>query len=151
MTLKKDGKEGNDKLTIEKGDRAVKIEKGSDDLNVKRKITYEAGDEFVLIVGKAKLTMKKTGEINIEGMNISIKDSGATKIDTDMDIGIKAGMNTKIEGGMNSELKGGIGTKIAGGVSLDLKGGAMTKLEGAMVDVSASAMAKLKGGITMIG
>ena len=136
VTLKKDGKEGNDTLTIEKGDRAVKIVKGSDDLNVKEKITFEAGDEFVLKVGQAKLTMKKSGEITMEGMNISIKDSGATKIDAGMDIGIKAGMNTKIEGGLNIELKGGVGAKVDGGVNLDLKGGAM---------------AKLKGGVTMIG
>ena len=142
VTLK-EGKEGNDKLTIEKGDRAVKIEKGSDDLNVKQKISFEAGDEFVLKVGKAKLTMKKSGEITIEGMKISITDKGATKIkgmkvniDSDMDMGIKAGMNTKVEGGLNIELKGGVGAKVDGGVNLDLTGGAM---------------AKLKGGVTMIG
>jgi len=135
VTLK-DGKEGHDKLTIEKGDRTVKIEKGSDDLNVKKKITYEAGDEFVLKVGQAKLTMKKNGQITIEGKDISVKDKGKTKIDATMDVGIKAGMNTKIEGGLNIELKGGIAAKVEGGANLDLKGGAM---------------AKLKGGITMIG
>jgi len=135
VTLK-DGKEGNDKLTLEKGDRAVKIEKGSDKLDVKKKISYEAGDEFVLKVGQAKLTMKKSGEITIEGMNVSIKDKGATKIDAKMDVGIKGGMNAKVEGGLNIELKGGVGAKVDGGVNLDLGGGAM---------------AKLKGGITMIG
>ena len=145
VTLKKDGEEGNDKLTIEKGnrevtlkkgDRKTKIKAGSDDLNVKKKITYEAGDEFVLKVGQAKLTMKSSGEITIEGMNVSIKDKGATKIDAKMDVGIKGGMNAKVEGGLNIELKGGVGAKVDGGANLDLKGGAM---------------AKLKGGITMIG
>lgn len=135
VTLK-DGKEGNDKLTIEKGDRTTKIEKGSDDLYAKKKITIEAGDLFEVKVGKAKLTMKKTGEITIEGMNVSIKDKGKTNIDAKMDVGIKGGMNTKVEGGLNIELKGGVGAKVDGGVNLDLKG---------------AAMAKLKGGVTMIG
>ena len=136
VTLTKDGKEGNDTLTIEKGNREVTLKKGdrkteikagSDDLNVKKKITYEAGDEFVLKVGKAKLTMKKTGEIKIEGMNISIKDKGATKVE---------GMSVKIDGKGEVGIKGGGQTKVEGSGMLDLKGGGM---------------AKLKGGITMIG
>jgi type VI secretion system secreted protein VgrG len=126
VTLK-DGKEGNDKLTIEKGnrevtiekgDRTVKIKNGSDDLNVKKKITYEAGDEIVLKVGKAKLIMKKSGQITIEGMNISIKDSGATKIDAKMDLGIKGGLNAKVEGGINLDLKGGAMAKLKGGITM---------------------------------
>ena len=126
VTLK-NGTEGNDKLTIEKGDRTVAIKKGSDKLDVKKKISIEAGDEFVVKVGKAKLTMKKTGEVTIEGMNISIKDKGATKV---------AGMSVKIDGKTTVDMKGGAKTAVEGGATLDLKGGAM---------------AKLKGGMTMIG
>jgi type VI secretion system secreted protein VgrG len=151
VTLK-DGKEGNDKLTIEKGDRTVKIEKGSDNLNVKKKISFEAGDAFVVKVGQAKLTMKSSGEITIEGINISIKDGGDTKIDTSMDIGIKAGMNAEIEGGMNVDIKAGMNTKVEGGVNAELKGALVAKVDGGLnLDLKGGAMAKLKGGVTMIG
>ena len=159
VTLK-DGKEGNDKLTIEKGDRTTKIKEGSDDLYAKKKITIEAGDLFEVKVGKAKLTMKKNGEITIEGKDISIKDSGATEIKTAKDINIKSGKKTSIDAkmdvdiksGMNANVKAQMNTKVEGGLNIELKGGAMAKVEGgANLDLKGAAMAKLKGGITMIG
>ena len=41
-----------------------------------KKITVEAGDEITLKAGKAKIVMKKNGDITIEGKKILVKGSG---------------------------------------------------------------------------
>jgi len=41
-----------------------------------KKITFEAADEIVIQVGKAKLVMKKNGDVTLDGKKISIKASG---------------------------------------------------------------------------
>jgi type VI secretion system secreted protein VgrG len=65
---------GNDSLSIGKG-RSVSI--GQDDqLNVGKKLTISAGDEIVLKTGSATITMKKSGDITIEGSKITVKGSG---------------------------------------------------------------------------
>jgi type VI secretion system secreted protein VgrG len=40
------------------------------------KIAVDAGDEIVLKTGDARITMKKNGDISIEGKVITIKGSG---------------------------------------------------------------------------
>lgn len=126
--------EGNDSLTIKKGDQSVKIDAGSQKVNVKKKINIEAGDEFVVKVGQSKLTMKKNGDITIEGMKLKVTGKNSVKI----------------EGKAKAELKSAQ-VKIEGQAKTDVKG-AMTSVQGsAMLDLKASGMAKLKGGITMIG
>jgi type VI secretion system secreted protein VgrG len=45
-------------------------------LEVGKKIAISAGDEIVLKTGSATITMKKNGDITIEGKQITIKGSG---------------------------------------------------------------------------
>jgi type VI secretion system secreted protein VgrG len=56
-------------------DRAVSIGK-NDALTVGKKLTINAGDEIVLKTGSASITMKKNGDITIQGKQINIKGSG---------------------------------------------------------------------------
>jgi type VI secretion system secreted protein VgrG len=56
-------------------DRATSIG-GSDSLSIAKSFTINAGDEIILQTGSATLTMKKNGDITIEGNAITIKGSG---------------------------------------------------------------------------
>jgi type VI secretion system secreted protein VgrG len=49
-------------------------------IETKKKLLIEAGDEIVIKVGKAKITMKKDGEISIEGKELNIKTTADTII-----------------------------------------------------------------------
>jgi len=65
---------GTDSLSVGKG-RSVSV--GQDDaLNVGKKLMISAGDEIVLKTGSATITMKKNGDITIEGNKITMKGSG---------------------------------------------------------------------------
>ncbi len=56
-------------------DRSVDIGK-NDALKVGKKLMIDAGDEIVLKTGSASITMKKNGDITIQGKQINIKGSG---------------------------------------------------------------------------
>ncbi len=45
-------------------------------MDVGKTITITAGDQIVLKTGSASITMKKNGDIMIEGKQITIKGSG---------------------------------------------------------------------------
>ena len=50
---------------------------GKDDkLNVGKRLLVQAGDEIVFQTGSATITMKKNGDITIDGKNVNIKGSG---------------------------------------------------------------------------
>lgn len=64
----------NQSTSVEK-DRSVRV--GDNDvLDVGKKLTITAGDEIVLKTGSATITMKKNGDISIQGKQINIKGSG---------------------------------------------------------------------------
>ncbi len=65
---------GNESVTVGK-DRTTSIAQG-DSLDAGKTITITAGDQIVLQTGSAKITMLKSGDINIEGAQITIKGSG---------------------------------------------------------------------------
>ena len=66
---------GSNETTSIGKDRAASIG-ANDSLDVGKTLTISAGDEIVLKTGSATLTMKKNGDITIEGKQISIKGSG---------------------------------------------------------------------------
>ena len=65
---------GSETYAVSK-DRATTIS-GSNSLQVGKSLTINAGDEIVLQTGSATITMKKNGDITIEGKQITIKGSG---------------------------------------------------------------------------
>ena len=73
---------GDDSVTINGGetmsvgkDRATKIGE-NDSLDVGKTLSVSAGEEIVLKTGSATITMKKNGDITIDGKTITIKGSG---------------------------------------------------------------------------
>jgi type VI secretion system secreted protein VgrG len=64
----------NETTSIAK-DRSANVGE-NDTLEVGKKIMISAGDEIVLKTGSATITMKKNGDITIEGKQITIKGSG---------------------------------------------------------------------------
>jgi type VI secretion system secreted protein VgrG len=65
---------GNETTSIAK-DRSANVGE-TETLAVGKKIMISAGDEIVLKTGSATITMKKNGDITIEGKQITIKGSG---------------------------------------------------------------------------
>ena len=113
-------------VTLNEGNDSLTVKKGNLDIDVKKKITIKAGDQLSITVGQAKLVMKKNGQIDIKGMNITVDG-------TNVKLAAKA--QFKAEGKAQAEVKG-----------------TMTKVEGSgILDLKAGGLAKLKGGITMIG
>ncbi|MDH3349937.1 MAG: type VI secretion system tip protein VgrG [Gammaproteobacteria bacterium] len=124
----------NRTATLNEGDDSLEIKKGSQKVKVKKKINIEAGDELKIKVGQSELTMKKNGDVTIKGMKLLYK----------------ANNSVTIKGAAKVEVKGAQ-VKITGDAKTDVKG-AMTKVEGSgILDLKGGGMAKLKGGITMIG
>ena len=55
-----------------------------------KNIVIEAGDQIVLKTGKAKLTMKKDGTIQIEGKDMTLKGTGKMLVKMSKDLIMKA-------------------------------------------------------------
>ncbi len=124
----------NRTATLNEGEDSLEIKQGSQEVKVKKKINIEAGDELHIKVGQSELTMKKNGDITVKGMKI--------QLDAKNSVTIKGAAKVEIKGAQ---------VKITGDAKTDVKG-AMTKIEGSgILDLKAGGMAKLKGGITMIG
>jgi type VI secretion system secreted protein VgrG len=73
---------GDDSVSIDGGetvsvgkDRSTSIGQ-NDSLDVGKNLSISAGDEIVLKTGSATITMKKNGDITIDGKTITIKGSG---------------------------------------------------------------------------
>lgn len=83
----------NEEITI--GDnRTITIGK-NDEVQIGKKFALVAGDEILLQTGKASILMKKNGDIQIKGKNITISGSGK--------INMKASGNMTLKGSKISE------------------------------------------------
>lgn len=131
VTLQK----GNQETLLEKGDQDIKLASGNQSIDVSDKIDIKAGDQLTITVGQSKLVMKKDGTITLQGKDITVK---AMK-----DIGLNANMNIKLNAKMKLDVKGALAASVKG-MKVDVAGDTMLNLK-------AGALAKLKGGMTMIG
>lgn len=124
----------NRTVTLDEGDDTLTVKKGNQTIDIKKKISIEAGDELHIKVGMSSLTMKKNGDITIKGKNITTDGKGKISFKAVQDFSAQ-GMNAKIKGNVAAEMSG-----------------TTAKVEGkGMLDLKASGMAKLKGSINMIG
>lgn len=87
---------GADDSTTVGGAHSLGIAKGSsisvgEDSSIKvgKNLIIDAGDSITLKCGSATITMKKNGNIAIEGKDISIKGSSKININADSDVNIK--------------------------------------------------------------
>ncbi len=63
---------------------------GKDDtLSVGKNLKIDAGDSILLETGDASITLKKNGDIQIKGKNITIQGSGKISVKADSDVNIK--------------------------------------------------------------
>jgi type VI secretion system secreted protein VgrG len=123
-------KTGNEKVTIEKGNRDVEVSMGNDTHKIKmgnRDVQIDMGNDALTIKMGNKTTKLNLGKSEEEAMqSIELKvGQSSIKIDQ-MGVTIK-GMMITVEGQM------------------------MTEVKGMMTQVNGSAMLKAGGGITMIG
>jgi type VI secretion system secreted protein VgrG len=158
-------KEGNETVTIEKGDRTVKIGEGNESLEVTqgdRTVTVKQGkDEHTVETGDRTVTVKtgndshaidtgnrdvkiKTGNdtLNVDTGNLTIKVAlGKITIEAMQSIELKVGQNT-----MKFD-QTGITVK---GMMVNVEGSATTEIKSPMTTVKGDGMLTVKGGITMI-
>ncbi len=124
-----------DELTIKtRGDEVKILMKKDGSIKVTGKnITVEAEETISL---KAKdIKMEATGKIEAKAnQDVKVEAMGKMELKSSQDVTVTAMMNVKIKGNINAEIEGSVGAK----------------LKGAMVDVEASAIANLKGGMVMI-
>ncbi len=105
---------GDEKLTV-RGDRIREV-KNDETITIGENLHITAGDEIILTVGKSSLKMYKNGNIELSGINITIKG--------DATITEKAGMITSEASGSNT-MKGGVVTSEATAVNT-VKGAIVT-------------------------
>jgi type VI secretion system secreted protein VgrG len=127
--------QGDQTLTIEKGNREHSIKEGKDTLTVKgdRTITVQSGNQKLDIsAGKSETSAAQAIELKVGGNSIKIDTSGIT-----LTVG---GSSVKVD--QSGVAVSGMTVKCEGSLSLELKG--------MMINVSADGMLQTKGGITMM-
>jgi len=105
----------------------------NDTTDVSKVYKLTAGDEITLVTGQSKIVMKKDGTIQISGDKITL--SGTSKVEIN-------GMEVKIAGSTKLDMSSDVTVQVKG---------TKTTVQGTMLELSGDAMAKLKGGVTMIG
>jgi type VI secretion system secreted protein VgrG len=139
-------------------DSPAKSEKGVAKVLVGKTLLVDVGDEITFVTGESKIVMKKNGDIAITCMNLSVKATKAISLKADQkvdiegqqQVGIKS-MKIAAEGTTDVGIKG-LKVAIEGNTTVNIKGSVSAKVEGgAMLDLSASGIASLKGALTKIG
>jgi type VI secretion system secreted protein VgrG len=136
----------------------AKSEKGLAKLLVGKKLEVDVGDEITFVTGESKIVMKKNGDIAITCKNLSVKATQKIELKADQEVDINGQQQVNVkslkiaaEGTTGVEIKG-LKVAIQGNATVEIKGNASTKVEGvAMLDLSASGIASLKGALTKIG
>ncbi|WZP00786.1 type VI secretion system tip protein TssI/VgrG [Isosphaeraceae bacterium EP7] len=123
-------KTGNEKVTVEKGNRDVVVAMGNDSHAIKM------GNRNVVIdMGNDSLKIKM-------GNQTTKLDLGASSTEALQSITLKVGQSSLTIDQMGVTIKG---------MKVTVQGQVMTEVKGAMVMVQADAMLKMGGGVTMIG
>jgi phage gp45-like len=125
---------------------------------VGKKLEVDVGDEITFVTGESKIVMKKNGDIAITCKNLSVKATQKIELKADQEVDINGQQQVNVkslkiaaEGTTGVEIKG-LKVAIQGNATVEIKGNASTKVEGvAMLDLSASGIASLKGALTKIG
>ncbi|MFL6604969.1 MAG: type VI secretion system Vgr family protein [Steroidobacteraceae bacterium] len=121
----------DDTLNV-KGDRKEDVSKNATE-TVGKAYKLSAGDSITLQSGAAKIVLNKNGDIEISGKKITINASAEITQAAKQKICIDAGMEVKVS---------------ATQVGIEARG--KTELKGTMLDLAATAVATLKGGVTKI-
>jgi type VI secretion system secreted protein VgrG len=140
--------EGDESITIKKGDRTVTVETGNDTHDVKqgnRNVVVEMGDDSHQIQQG-----NRTVEIDMGNDTLTIKMGNQT---TQINLGsssTEAMQSITLKVGQSSITLDQTGVTIQG-MMISVQGQIQTEVKGLMTTVSADAMLQAKGAITMIG
>jgi type VI secretion system secreted protein VgrG len=139
-------KEGNEQVSVKKGDRTVKVEKGKNTLLVK--------DDCTVTVDEGKHTLQvKQGDrvVKIDQGKDDLKISqGDQKVKLDMGkIETEAMQSIEIKVGQNSIKLEQSGITIKG-LQVKIEGTIQSEMKGALTTVKADGLLTVKGGMTMI-
>jgi phage baseplate assembly protein gpV len=116
------------KITVQIVDDTVKVVAGQTEMVLEQ----PGGADGVATVqaGRTKITIKQDGDMLIEAAaNLSLEAKGDVNI-KGMNVTIKGDINAKMEAGVSGELKGGVSAKVDGGANASLKGGALVEIKG---------------------
>jgi type VI secretion system secreted protein VgrG len=127
--------EGDQTITIKKGNRTLEVVEGEEAITVKgnRTVTISSGDHTI-DVSSGKCAIKSASEITLEvgGSKLKISSSGIELV--------VGGSSLKVE-------SAGVTVK---GMNVKAEGSVQAEIKGLMVSISADAMLQTKGGITMM-
>jgi type VI secretion system secreted protein VgrG len=143
--------EGNESLTVVKGNRLVDVQKGDETHQVKGKREVSVDGELTHTTkGDVTHNAKKGYTLKIDG-DLTIDVKGAIKIKGGTSIGIKAGTDAKIEAGTEIMNKAGTSLTNKAGTSLTNDAGvSLTNKAAASQTVDGGGMLTLKGGLVKI-
>ena len=85
--------------TIEVGNDRTAVIGNDDTLNVGTNLIIEAGSQITIKTGAASITMMSSGEITIEGLDVTVKGSAKVLVDGGGQLDEKAAM-INIQGGL---------------------------------------------------
>lgn len=122
-------KTGNEKVTIEKGNRSIFVDTGNDEHQIKkgnRSVKIDMGNDSLLIKMGNQTTKLDLGKSETEAMQSIELKVGQSSIKIDQTGVTIKGMMVKVEGTIQTDIKG------------------------LMTNVNGSAMCAVKGGLTMI-
>lgn len=111
--------------------------------DVKQKYKLTAGTEIELVTGASSIKMTSSGDITIKGVNVTIQASMALKAEGNMSVDVKGGMTVTIQAGISLTAKSD--------AMAEFSAGAMSTVKAPMLMLTGDGLAKLGGGITMIG
>jgi type VI secretion system secreted protein VgrG len=141
-------KTGNEKVTIEKGNREVNVKQGTETLNV------DQADRTVNIkMGNDAHNIKqgnRTVKIDMGNDSLTLSMGNHT---TKLDLGsssTEAMQSIELKVGQSSVKIDQTGVTIQG-MMIKINGQVQTQVQGVMTQISGSAMTQISGGITMIG
>ncbi|WP_426664524.1 type VI secretion system Vgr family protein [Rhodanobacter aciditrophus] len=121
------------KVTVQNDDKLDVTANGTTSIGQKFKLS--AGTQIDLVCGAASITLKSSGDVEIKGVNIKITGDATVKMAGQASVDIGAGASVKVHSD----------------ATMSVEGGAMTTVKGPMLQLTGDGMAKLGGGITMIG
>ena len=116
-------KEADDALTLTKGNRSVKIEKGNYVTNVKGNYELSVDGNLTLTV-KGNITIKTDGRLTLQsGKDATLKTGTALNLKGGTDVKAEAGTNLDMKATAGFSLKGSAQGTVDGGGLLTVKGG----------------------------
>lgn len=110
------------KITVQIVDDQVKLVAGQNELVMDQ--AGAAGGSTLVQAGRTRVTLNQDGDLTIEAAgNISLKTSTGDVTIEGRNITLKSTMDTTIDAGMQASVKGGINATLSGNITATVKGG----------------------------